>query len=296
MADSAKSAIITVTYNKVPDFSFFEDAVPLVDFVVVCDNSTNPQVTACLDEYCRQHPPFHLIRNGKNLGISKAYNKAVAYAEAQGAFWLYFFDDDAHFSLEWLSKAKHTWRELEASGVAVGILVPIISNDKKYVHSTLGIKPSTSIISSAITSGVFTNTEVFSRCGGYNPAFFVDWADLEFNRRIKNGGYHVVRLNEVMIYQPFGRSLTDDGVRNRFINAYIKAYSLVSLKFNKSNTLSTAYSLYSPSRLRSQQANAVWTLKHAGVGNSGFRLFLIMVHHLVLPKLLRREILYPSRS
>lgn len=291
-----KSAIITVTYNKVPDLTVFEAAASQVDYMLICDNSTDSNVTQILESICRCDHKFVLIKNHENLGISKAYNKAVAYAQKLGVFWLYFFDDDAHFDAQWLSKAKSAWRQLEVSGVPVGLVVPIISNDEKYVNSNLGIKNPTSVISSAITSGVFTNTAVFNRCGGYNPDYFVDWADLEFNRRIKKGGYLVIRLNEVLVYQAFGRNLGGERLRNKFINAYIKSSSMLSLKLNKSNTLSTAYSLYSPSRYRSQRVNAVWTLKHSGIGNLGFRLFLILVHHLVLPRILRREILYPKRS
>ncbi|MCW4001455.1 MAG: glycosyltransferase [Candidatus Bathyarchaeota archaeon] len=292
---SGKSAIITVTYNKVPDFSCFEAASPMVDYVVICDNSTDKQVTSRLDEYCRCHPQFVLIKNHENLGISKAYNKAVSYAAALGAYWLYFFDDDAHFDAEWLIKAQAAWRWLEASGVPVGLLVPIISNDEKYVNSNLGIKTPYSVISWGITSGFFTTTSVFNRCGGYDPAYFVDWADLEFNRRIRNGGYLVVRLNEVLIHQDFGRSLSG-GFLSRIINAAVKSYSLISLKLNKSNTFTTAYSLYSPSRYRSLSDNGVWSLRQAGMGDSRFRLLMILFQHVFLSRVLRREILYPTRS
>ncbi len=290
---SGKSAIITVTYNKIPNLKNFARVTPFVDYVVFCDNSSNLQVISGLEDFCSTNPKFVLIKNNSNLGISKAYNKAVAYVQKLGVFWLYFFDDDANFDADWIDKAMHSWRELERQGVPVGVLAPIISNDERYVHSTLGFRSRYSVISSAITSGIFTNVEVFNRCGGYNPAFFVDWADLEFSRRIKQSGYVAVRLNEVLVFQNFGRNLVNSNLRNRLINTYIKSTAMLSLKLNKSNTLSTVYSLYSISRYADQKRFALWSMKHSGIKNLGFRLFLIALHHIVLPKILRREILYP---
>ncbi len=292
-SETAKSAIITVTYNKVPSLRNFEKASELVDYVIICDNSSDPFVIGYLERFCSSHPKFVLLKNNENLGISKAYNKSVAFAQTLGVFWLYFFDDDANFDVDWIRKAKSCWRELTLQEVPVGVLAPIITNDEGYFNSTLGFTDRYSIISSVITSGVFTNVEVFNHCGGYNPDFFVDWADLEFSRRVKESGYVAVRLNEVLIFQPFGRNLKNCSLRNRLVNGYIKSTAMVSLKLNKSNTLSTFYSLYSPARYQDQKENALWSMKHSGIKNLGFRLVLILIHHLVLPKILRKEILYP---
>jgi GT2 family glycosyltransferase len=269
---AGKSAIITVTYNKIPVLANFERAVEIVDYVIICDNSSDSSVIDYLERYCKANPKFVLLKNNENLGISKAYNKAVAFARKLGVFWLYFFDDDANFDVEWIGSAKDSWLELEAGGVPVGILAPIISNNPEYLHSNVGFRSRFSVISSVITSGVFTNTDVFSRSGGSNPDFFVDWADLELARRVKESGFLVVRLNEVFVFQAFGHNLRNTSLRNRLINAYIKSSSLFSLRLNKSNTLSTFYSVYSINRYSNQKTNALWSMKHSGIRNLGFRL------------------------
>lgn len=291
-----KSAIVTVTYNKVPRFDIFQKAVAYVDYVIICDNSSDPQVISRLQKYCALHQKFILLQNNGNLGISKAYNKAVAYAQSLGVFWLYFFDDDANFELSWLQEAPNAWKTLEAQNIPVGLLAPIITNNQRYLHSDLGFKTPFSIISSAITSGLFTNTLVFNRCGGYNPEYFVDWADLELCRRMQQSGRLVVRLNKVLVYQTFGRNLENNRIQNRLVNGYIKSIAMLSLRMNKSNTLSTVYSVYSPGRYRDQQKFALWSMKRSGIKNLGFRLVLIFIHHLVLPKILKKEVLYPSRG
>lgn len=295
-AETGKSAIVIVTYNKVPNFAIFEEAADSVDYIIVCDNSSDPHVIDDLSGYCQRHSKFIYIQNNANLGISKAYNKAVAYAQQLGVYWLYFFDDDANFDVAWLRAAKKAWLELEAQNKPVGLLAPIITNDKEYMHSTLGFRGRYSVIASAITSGIFTTVDAFNRCGGYNPDYFVDWADLELCRRMKQCGRSVIRLNEVFIYQAFGRNLKNSNIRNRLINTYIKSSSVLSLKLNKSNTLSTYYSVYSVSRYKDQKVSALWTMKHSGIKNLGFRLFLILMHHVVLPKILQKEVLYPSRG
>jgi GT2 family glycosyltransferase len=295
-AETGKSAIVIVTYNKAPEFAIFEEAADSVDYIIICDNSSDPEVIKDLSSYCQRHSKYIYLQNNANLGISKAYNKAVAYAQQRGVYWLYFFDDDANFDIEWLSAAKKAWLELEEQNNPVGLLVPIITNDKEYMHSTLGFRGRYSVIASAITSGILTTIDAFSRCGGYNTDYFVDWADLELCRRMKQCGLLVIRLNEVYIYQAFGRNLRNVNLRNRLINAYIKSSSVLSLKLNKSNTLSTYYSVYSVSRYKDQKTNALWSMRHSGIKNLGFRLFLILMHHVVLPKILQKEVLYPSRG
>jgi Predicted glycosyltransferases len=295
-AESGKSAIVTVTYNKVPNFTLFEEAADQVDYVIICDNSSDPHVIEELTAYSQTHPKFVYLLNNANLGISKAYNKAVAYAQKLGVYWLYFFDDDANFDVAWLSAAKQSWRELQAKKVPVGVLVPIITNDKAYMHSNVGFHSRYTPIASAITSGIFTTVAAFNHFGGYNPEYFVDWADLELCVRVRQSGLSVVRLNEVYIYQAFGRNLKNSNIRNKLINTYIKSSSILSLRLNKSNTLSTYYSVYSVSRYKDQKTNALWSMKHSGLKNLGFRLFLILMHHVVLPKILQKEVLYPSRG
>lgn len=294
--EHGKSAIITVTYNKVPNFTIFEEAANSVDYIIICDNSNDSAIIEQLTVYCRKHQKFLYLLNNANLGISKAYNKAVSYAEKLGVYWLFFFDDDANFDVAWLNTAKQSWLELQAKNVPVGVLVPIITNDKEYMHSNVGFRSRYTTIASAITSGIFTTVEAFNHFGGYNPEYFVDWADLELCVRVRQSGLSVIRLNEVYIYQAFGRNLKNSNVRNKLINTYIKSSSILSLRLNKSNTLSTYYSVYSVSRYKDQKTNALWSMKHSGMKNLGFRLFLILVHHVVLPKILQKEVLYPSRG
>jgi GT2 family glycosyltransferase len=268
----------------------FEQAAKLVDYVVICDNSSDSSTILYLSAFCKEHPKFLFLKNDTNLGISKAYNKAVALAQNLGVFWLYFFDDDAQFDPRWISVAKESWQELKERRTPVGILAPIVTNDSAYLDSRIGLRGNYSIITSVITSGIFTNVDVFNHSGGYNPDFFVDWADLEFTRRVKQSGFLVIRLNIVLVFQAFGRSLDNQNLRNKLINAYIKSSSLLSLRLNKSNTFSTSYSIYSLSRYSNQKTNALWSMKHSGIKNLGFRLFLILVHHIVLPSILRKEI------
>jgi len=292
---SLKSAIITITYNKIPNLNIFEKAAKLVDYVIICDNSSDYETITYLSNFCNNHDKFVFLKNDTNLGISKAYNKAVAYAQSLSVFWLYFFDDDAQFDLRWISFAKNSWLDLKKEGVPVGILAPIVTNNPAFVGSNIGLKSKYSIITSVITSGMLTNIDVFNHSGGYNPDFFVDWADLEFNIRVRQSGYFIVRLNIILIFQTFGRSLDNSNLRNKAINSYIKWSSMLSLKLNKSNTFSTVYSLYSISRYEDQKTKALWSMKRSGVRNLGFRLFLILLHHIVLPKILLKEITCSQR-
>jgi GT2 family glycosyltransferase len=237
-----KSAIITVTFNRVPNLKILQQAAETADYIIICDNGSDSQTIAQLVNFCNWNPKFILLRNNANMGTSRAYNKAVAFARQLGVFWLCFFDDDAQFDPSWLRMAMNLWHDLEELGLPVGILVPIVSNDPHYLHSTLGLSSGYSLVSSAITSGLFTNAKVFDR--GYNPEFFLDWADIEFTWRVRQNGYLIIRLNKVMIIQDFGLRLPDDRFRNRLINAYSKLVTLSNLKRNRGNLFTTSYSIY----------------------------------------------------
>jgi rhamnosyltransferase len=215
-AETGKSAIVIVTYNKAPEFAIFEEAADSVDYIIICDNSSDPDVIKDLSSYCQRHSKYIYLQNNANLGFQKPTTKPSHMPTAR-CLLLYFFDDDANFDIEWLSAAKKAWLELEEQNNPVGLLVPIITNDKEYMHSTLGFRGRYSVIASAITSGILTTIDAFSRCGGYNTDYFVDWADLELCRRMQQSGRLVVRLNKVLIYQAFGRNLRNVNLRNRLI-------------------------------------------------------------------------------
>ena len=90
-AISTKSAIITITYNKIPNLKIFEQAAKLVDHVIICDNSSDSDTILYLSDFCSKHPKFVFLKNDTNLGISKAYNKAVALAQKSWCILALFF-------------------------------------------------------------------------------------------------------------------------------------------------------------------------------------------------------------
>ena len=199
-------------YNHVPDFSSLEGSMSHINYVILIDNGSRPEITNELSSFQERNATrCILIRNKENLGISKAYNEAVRQLSSLGVHWFYLFDHDALFGEEYFLETQKAWIAMEARGITVGMVVPIVSDDKLLLGSRLGIRSKYSLVDTAITSGVFTNLVAYNHINGFDESFFVYGADIDFSLRIAESGRKICRVNIVLVSQDIGPQSSSDG-------------------------------------------------------------------------------------
>jgi hypothetical protein len=238
-----------LVYNHIPSFAALESSLGHVDYVVLIDNASRPDVRAALRQFCSRYPTqCILIQNESNLGISKAYNQAVARLVSQGIYWVYFADHDAYFEEPFFIETRKAWRTLEGRGVAVGMVVPIVTDDPALFNTTLGFRRPYSSVASAITSGILTNVDVFAKLGGFDETFFVEAADFDLTNRVRHAGYRICLVNRALILQQFEQTPDPDLTSARIAAPFVRFRSLVRVGIGNANIFRTSLSYYSEAR------------------------------------------------
>lgn len=270
-----KKALISVTYNSLPNFDNISEALASMDYAIIVDNGSNEKIVGDLERYCANSKNVFLIKNGSNLGISKAYNKAVEFSHTRDIYWLFFFDSDATYSRLYFNEMMKCWEESSSKGIKIGIVSPIVGD----APDLIGIqwKKDVSFVSSVITSGIMTNTEVFEDVGGYDENYFLELADFAFCKRVLKKDYSIIRLNKILISQTFGLTVSEKYPMINAFNFISSISSRIRLRNNSSNVYRTRYPVYGEMRLNQYYENYGKLTESSGISEIQSKLYLFIL-------------------
>lgn len=175
-----------------------------VDAIVMIDNaSINFQsVKTLFSEYDR----ISYIENSENLGIAEALNQILRYADENGYQWYISMDQDSV-----CSKALMREYSTYVSFGNVATLCPYVLNNNKISlkeYKELKIEPIEEIKQpvDCITSGSLNNVGIAKKIGGYNSDLFIDCVDVDFNIRLFQHNYKIIRVNTTYMHQSMGKA------------------------------------------------------------------------------------------
>lgn len=197
-----KSALIMVIHNHVPEAKTLFCAIEEVDYIIIVDNSDTESCLMKIEALLESTPSkYYFIRSGGNLGLSKGLNLGIERAMKLGAYWIHFLDHDAVVPTHFFNNILNSWEELSHKHKNLGIVVPLVTDkdDMKFYP-----RKNYKSINSSITSGILTNIDVLTAVGHFDESLFVELVDIEFTMRVKNHGYTIQRVNNLLIVQEFG--------------------------------------------------------------------------------------------
>ncbi len=284
---AGKVAVCMVVYNHLPDFTALETALRHADKVVLIDNGSSSEIRAELDRFVSRFPDrILLLENGSNLGLSKAYNRALAELKKHEVHWLYFLDHDASFGDRLFEQTRAAWTELESRGYRVGVVVPIATDDPRLMNSTLGLRRKYGDVRTTMTSGILTNMTVFEAVGGFDERLFVEAADLDFTSRVAQADYKVCIVNRVLIVQQFGLSPAPIRMPVRLGDRLIRLRSLVRVGIGNSNEYRTKLFYYPDHRHAGHLRTLRWIIHQGYPWKNLVRLsyYLTILEHLYVAK------------
>lgn len=182
-----------------------EAIAPQVPRIFIYDNgSTNSEEISTLAEAL---PNISVIHSGTNEGIAAALNRLAEAALGHGATSLLTLDQDSVCSPAMVSKLA---AEL-ADGI--GMVTPYIVDRNKQTleeyrrldlpHVERYRQPARR---GAITSGAIVDLTAWSRVGGFDELFFIDYVDYDFNQRLMDAGYSILRVNTASLLHEVGRA------------------------------------------------------------------------------------------
>lgn len=175
-----KLAAVVVIYhpdiqNVVVNISAFANGV---DYLVVWDNSETP---SNLDLLQLLVPDIVLHQEGKNVGLTTAYNQAIQMAQTQGCTHLMTMDQDSTF--ENFSEYR---RHLDAfADPMVGIFTCPINHD----IAQSGYRETT-----VCQSGSVYLMEMLRHIGGFREDLFIGMVDAEMSLRALEKGYKIYQV------------------------------------------------------------------------------------------------------
>ena len=245
--NSVKCAIV-VTYNHIPDLETLKIISRSVQFLLIIDNNSNQEVLSKIRSFSNSIDNVHLIENKTNLGISKAYNLAKEKAMKLNGEILIFFDHDVILNESLFFEYKLAWDYFVKKDKNLGIIVPIVTDDKRLLGKPMFTNEKYSIILSPINSGILTSLNVYNLVGGYEPDIFVELADYYFAYKVRNAGKNIYRINRALIIQEFEVKLKNRGLLSQLADYTIRLRSVIRLGLNNSNIYRTTLSVYNSRR------------------------------------------------
>lgn len=191
-----------VLYN--PDMAKLEANIKALavqaDRILLVDNSPvlNSEISRLQDKY-----GLAVISNGSNLGVAKGLNQILEYADVHGYRWYLTMDQDSLVADDLIDVF------FENADDKTGILCPFLLNNKKitmeeYLKMDLPVRMEITDPIRCITSASLNRTEAALQAGGYLEDLFIDCVDVEFNIRMMEAGWKIVRCPKTWLIQEMG--------------------------------------------------------------------------------------------
>ncbi len=171
--------------------------------LLIWDNSPQPLANP------RLPIPFEYRHSERNLGVSGAYNSAMAYALEQGAAWMLLLDQDSTITPEFLRAMLRHARELQADARVVAIVPTVkvrgitlspkqykFSRNCDYPAGQCGIAEGETV---AINSGCMMRPTALEEVGGFSTDFWLDYSDIYVFHHFFKRGMRVWRAADVVL-------------------------------------------------------------------------------------------------
>lgn len=147
-----------------------------------------------------------LLKGTENKGIAYALNRLLDNAKSEGFDWILTMDQDSICSDTMIMEYR---KYMHMGNGEVGILCPFILNNNKisfdeYKLATFSPYEYVYDWPMCITSGSLTNISAALNVGGFNESLFIDYVDTEFNMKLNQKGYSIIRVNSAYMFQQMG--------------------------------------------------------------------------------------------
>ncbi len=184
-------AIVVVLYQQTPlEYIYKNQELS----IIVVDNTPNRNLAI-------NYRHITYLPLGDNYGIAKALNIGFSKAKELGAQWVLTMDQDSILPDDMIEKYCDFIKT--HSQEKIGILSPLIQMyDGEYLKASSTYEE----INEAITSGSMVNMSSFEDANGFKSELFIDAVDFEFCYNIRRYGYHIYRLNSVLMQHHLGNT------------------------------------------------------------------------------------------
>lgn len=141
------------------------------------------------------------ITENNNKGIAHALNVIMESAEADGYNWVITMDQDSILPEGMVQSFE---KEMCLGDERIAIICPQVI-DKRRSYMEIKKEPRKEYIDDCITSASCTSIEAWKHVGRFDEWLFIDLVDNEFSKRLILSEYKILRLNDWILDQEFGK-------------------------------------------------------------------------------------------
>jgi len=191
--NSIDIAVVTLFNPKDDVLNNIRSYLPYVKELLVIDNSKVPSdLTLLKNEFNVKVFCFY-----KNMGIAKALNLALKYAEKKEYKWLLTMDQDSCFNPEEIIKFITIFKEISYDDLA--LFSPL--HNRKMIKKNQIINSSKNFV---MTSGNIINVQKSLSIGGFDERLFIDEVDHDFCLRLKKEKYKIIQNQNCYLNHTLG--------------------------------------------------------------------------------------------
>lgn len=167
-----------------------------VSLIILIDNASSISLS-WLDDYVKGKK-IEIIKNVSNMGIAYALNQIMKLGNKMGADWVLTLDQDSVCPKNLIESYSYY-----LTLPMVAILSPVIK-DRNNEKEKTQIKNEIVEIERCITSASLNKISVWKKIGGFNEMLFIDYVDFEYCCRVRENGYKIYRVNNVVLLHRLG--------------------------------------------------------------------------------------------
>jgi len=225
-----KVAVITLNWNGEQWLGDCISNILAMDYpnfeVVVVDNgSTDRSVELVRDKF----PQVHVLEMGRNLGYARGFNAGLEYAAANGASYFLIMNNDTVIDKTALSALMAIAQSKSKAGFITGKvyyfehpdIFQTVGKKEDYIswdgdHIAEGEKDIgqyEAVEERAFLDDVMTlvNRKMYDEVGGYDPQFFLDCEEFDWQVRARKKGWKLYYTPEAKIWHMVGMSRGGEG-------------------------------------------------------------------------------------
>lgn len=190
-----------ITYN--PDVVRLEENIKSilyqVDKVIIVDNGSSniEDISVLTNKYS-----IVLKELKENKGIAVALNKIGKYAIKNKYEWFLTLDQDSIASSKLIKNMK---KHLEIEKLA--LVMPTIIDRNFREETSLG-NNEFKFVKNGITSGTLNCTKIYGIINGFDEKMFIDKVDFDYNRRIIESGFRIIKIGYEGLLHEVGEAHT----------------------------------------------------------------------------------------
>lgn len=238
--------VVTVTHNNTDDIAqaIRSALVQGIKNIVVVDNASSDDTQGIISRL-----PVKVLCNESNEGFASAANTGAQMLNTE---YILFLNPDTqlHDSIRSAVDYLSSHRGVAVLGLSLrsergniekysfgGKVTPVSMVTRwfqKFLVQESSLK-NPMVVGWVSGGAMIVRRSVFDEIGGFDPRFFMYWEDVDFCRRIADGGHTVVYFPTVQVYHRRGSSLRDNREKARLYDEsadrYLRKYypSLICL-------------------------------------------------------------------